>query len=193
MARAGLTAERVTRAAAELADRVGIENVTVSALARGFGVKDASLYSHIKNLRELRARVAVLAAEELADRIGAEMAGRAGRDALAAFAHAYRAYALTHPGRYAATRSPVPPEVAAASTGPRRVNEATYALFRAYGLAEPDLTDAVRLVRSTLHGFVDLERSGGFGHLRDIEASWERTVEALHMLLERWPGGTKEE
>ncbi len=48
MARAGLTPERLTRAAAELADEVGFGNVTVSALARRFGVKDASLYSHVK-------------------------------------------------------------------------------------------------------------------------------------------------
>ncbi len=52
MARAGLTADRVVEAAADLADEVGFENVTLSALARRFGVKDASRDSrHVKNLR----------------------------------------------------------------------------------------------------------------------------------------------
>jgi AcrR family transcriptional regulator len=57
--RAGLNPERVTEAAAELADQVGFDNVTVTALARRFGVADASLYSHVRNVRELRERVAV--------------------------------------------------------------------------------------------------------------------------------------
>ncbi|GAA0852844.1 TetR family transcriptional regulator [Streptosporangium amethystogenes subsp. fukuiense] len=47
MVRAGLTAERLTRAGAELADKVGFDQVTVSALARRFDVKVASLYSHV--------------------------------------------------------------------------------------------------------------------------------------------------
>ncbi len=93
MARAGVTVERLTRAAADLADEVGFENVTVSALARGFGVRDASLYSHVGNVQELKVRVAVLALAELADRVAAALAGRAGKDALVAFADAYRDFA----------------------------------------------------------------------------------------------------
>ncbi len=104
MARAGLTADRVVSAAADLADEVGFENVSLSALARRFGVKDASLYSHVRNLQDLRTRVAFLAGGELIDRIAVAVAGRTGRAALGAFADAYRSYALEHPGRYAATQ-----------------------------------------------------------------------------------------
>lgn len=49
MARVGLSAERLTLAGAELADEVGFEQVTLSALARQFDVKVASLYSHLKS------------------------------------------------------------------------------------------------------------------------------------------------
>lgn len=79
MARVGLTAARLTEAAAQLADEVGLDRLTVSALARQFGVKDASLYSHIKNLRELRVRIALLAAEEMSEKIALAVAGRAAR------------------------------------------------------------------------------------------------------------------
>ncbi|KOU48839.1 TetR/AcrR family transcriptional regulator [Streptomyces sp. WM6378] len=187
MARAGLTAERLTVAGAELADEAGFDGITVSALARRFGVKDASLYSHVKNLRELRQRVALYAAGEFIDSIAAAVAGRAGKDALVAFADAYRAYALAHPGRYAATQHRVDPELLAGSTVMARTADTTYGMLRAYGLTEPDLTDAVRLLRSTFHGYITLEAEGGFGHPRDVQKSWERGVEALHVLLEHWP------
>nr|WP_238846298.1 TetR-like C-terminal domain-containing protein [Nocardia terpenica] len=56
-------------------------------------------------------------AERLTDRVGEALAGRSGKQALVAFADAYRTYAIEHPGRYAAmqrtwtpTRSrPAPP------------------------------------------------------------------------------------
>ncbi|WP_326688340.1 TetR/AcrR family transcriptional regulator [Streptomyces sp. NBC_01795] len=187
MGRAGLTVERIVAAAADLADEVGLDKVTLSALARGFGVKDASLYSHINGLDDLRTRIAVLAAGEMTDRIGAAVVGRAGKDAMIAFAHAYRGYALDHPGRYAAGQLPIDPAVAAESPGHRRSVELTHGMLRAYGLEEPDLTDAGRLLRSTFHGYADLETRAGFGAPRKIDASWERGLEALHLLLEHWP------
>ncbi|MBD2895136.1 hypothetical protein amrb99_40690 [Actinomadura sp. RB99] len=189
MARAGLSAERVTRAAAELADEVGFENVTVSALARRFGVKDASLYSHVKNVQDLRTRVAVLALAELADRAADALAGRAGKDALVAFASAYRAYAKEHPGRYTAARLRLDPETAAASAAGRH-SEMMRAILRGYNLAEPDQTDAVRLLGSVFHGYVSLEEAGGFDHsraARDVDASWHRTLDAVDALLRHWP------
>ncbi|MGW0767222.1 TetR/AcrR family transcriptional regulator [Streptomyces sp. NPDC002676] len=187
MARAGLTADRVVAAAAELADEAGFEKVTLSALARRFGVKDASLYSHVRSLQDLRTRLAFYAGAELIDRIAAAVAGRAGKDALAAYAGAYRAYALEHPGRYAATQIRIDQALVAEAPALRRTAEITYGMLRAYGLAEPDLTDAVRLLRSTFHGYCALESTGGFGAARDVQASWDKAIDALHLALEHWP------
>ncbi|MEU6715674.1 WHG domain-containing protein [Nonomuraea sp. NPDC046802] len=186
MARAGLTADRVTEAAADLADEVGFDNVTVSALARRFGVKDASLYSHVKNLQDLRIRVAILAARELADLLTAATAGRAGKDSLVAFANAWRAFAGTRPGRYQATQMALDPAVIAGSAGHQRIMATTYAHLSGYGLPEPDMTDAIRLLRSTYQGFFGIEASGGFGHARDVDASWAKILDALDSALRQW-------
>ncbi|WP_328874606.1 WHG domain-containing protein [Streptomyces sp. NBC_00287] len=187
MPRAGLTADRITAAAADLADEAGFEKVSLSALARHFGVKDASLYSHVKNLQDLRTRIALLAGEEMIDRIALAVAGRAGKDALTAFANAYREYALDHPGRYAATQIRMDQALVTDSPALRRTAEITYGMLRAYGLEEPDLTDAVRLLRSTFHGYCALESAGAFGVPRDVRRSWDRAIEALHVALEHWP------
>ncbi|MFI7501632.1 TetR/AcrR family transcriptional regulator [Streptomyces sp. NPDC049687] len=189
MARAGLTVERVTIVGAELADEVGLERVTMSQVARRLGVKDASLYTHVRSLEDLRGRIALLAADEKTIRIAEATAGRSGKDALVAFADAWREYAHEYPGRYMATQTPIriDPELAAQASGPRRAVELTYGMLRGYGLAEPDLTDAVRLLRSTFHGFVALEAAGGFAHERAPQDSWVRALDALHTLLAHWP------
>ncbi|WP_086563550.1 TetR/AcrR family transcriptional regulator [Streptomyces africanus] len=188
MPRAGLTPDRLVAAAADLADEAGLDHVTLSALARRFGVKDASLYTHVRNLKDLRTRLALLAGGEMIDRIAAAVEGREpGRDTLGAFAGAYRAYALEHPGRYAATQLAIDQDLLADSPAMRRTADVTYGMLRAYGLEEPDLTDAVRLLRSTFHGYCALESTGAFGAPRDVQASWDRAIDALHVLLQNWP------
>ncbi|MFC9281684.1 TetR/AcrR family transcriptional regulator [Streptomyces collinus] len=183
MVRAGLTPERLTLAGAELADEVGFDQVTVSALARRFDVKVASLYSHLKNSQELKTRIALFALEELADRVADALAGRAGKDALAAFANAYRDYAREHPGRYDAARLRLDPETAAASAGVRHA-QMTRALLRGYHLNEPDQTHAVRMLGSVFHGYVSLELAGGFEHSTpDAQESWAWVVDSLDALL----------
>ncbi|MEI5007299.1 WHG domain-containing protein [Streptomyces sp. PmtA] len=187
MARAGLTTERLVRAGAELADEVGFDQVTVSALARRFDVKAASLYSHLRNSQALKTGIALLALEELADRAAEALAGRSGKDALTAFANVYRDYAREHPGRYDAARFRLDPETAAAGAGGRHA-QMMRAILRGYELAEPDRTHAVRLLGSVFHGYVSLELAGGFSHSApDAQESWSRSLDALDALLRNWP------
>ncbi|CAL9656199.1 hypothetical protein SUDANB178_06763 [Streptomyces sp. enrichment culture] len=187
MARAGLTTQRLVQAGAELADEVGFDQVTVSALARRFDVKVASLYSHLRNSQDLKTRIALLALEEMADRAAEALAGRSGKDALAAFANVCRDYARAHPGRYTAARHPLDDATAAGSAGVR-IAQLNRAILRGYDLAEPDQTHAVRLLGSVFHGYVSLETAGGFAHSApDSEESWARILDALDSLLRNWP------
>ncbi|GAB3924081.1 transcriptional regulator [Microlunatus endophyticus] len=187
MARAGLTGDRLTTAGAELADEIGFDAVTLSALARRFDVKVASLYAHLQGSADLRTRIALLALDELADRTSEAVAGRAGKDALIGYANAYREYAQAHPGRFAAMRFPLDPAVAAASAGPRH-SALARAVLRGYRLPERDQTHAVRLLGSLVAGYTALELGGGFAHSQpSSEESWTRALGALDHLLRNWP------
>jgi AcrR family transcriptional regulator len=192
MPRQGLTSDRVSAAAANLADTVGLSRLTVAAVARHFGVSDAALYVHVRGREALIEQVAVRAAAAFADELALAVAGRAGRQALVGFADAYRSFAVAHPGQYAATQLQLPREVGTRSTGHLRMIELSYAMLRGYGLDEPALTDAMRFVRSTFHGFASLETVDGFGHPRDLDESWRHILDAVHTTLRNWPTGTKE-
>ena len=184
--RAGLTAERLVTAGAELADTDGFEAVTVSAVARHFDVRSASVYSHLASSDDLRTRIALLALAELADEAALALAGRSGKDALTALADVYRDYAHAHPGRYAASQLRLDHETAMASAGPRHSAMARAVLI-GYAVPEPDQTHAVRLIGSVVRGFVDLELGGAFDHSEpDAESSWRRSLEGLDLMLRHW-------
>src|SRR5215218_2977849 len=101
--RAGLNRERVVDEATAVADEVGFDRLSLAAVADRTGVRLPSLYKHIESLDGLRRDVAVRALEELADALAPAVADRTAGERLRAMAAAYRSYARTHPGRYAAT------------------------------------------------------------------------------------------
>lgn len=191
MARVGLTTDRLVHAGAELADEIGFEQVTASELARRFDVKAASLYAHVRSTQDLKTKIALLALDDLADRASDALAGRAGKDALNAFANAYRDYSREHPGRYAASQLRLDPATAAASAGVRHA-QMMRAILRGYDLDGVDQTHAVRLLGSVFHGYSSLEAAGGFSHSApDSQESWTRILDALDTLLRTWPSTSK--
>ena len=78
--RAGLTADEIVRAAAEIADETSFANLTLGLVAERLGVRPPSLYKHVDGLADLQHRVAVLAMTELGEVARDAAAGLAGRD-----------------------------------------------------------------------------------------------------------------
>lgn len=121
--------------------------------------------------------------------VAAALAGVSGRDALAAIGGVWRAYAREHPGRYAATRTPLDAPAAASSAGARHV-ELSRAALRGYRLSEVDQTHAVRLLGALFHGYATLDAAGAFSHTGPgaptSEESWERVLDGLHATLTSW-------
>ena len=187
MGRANLTAPAVIAAAADLADSDGFDAITLSALARHFGVQTASLYSHVRDRSALLHSVHELALGELADRIAEAIGGRAGRDALVALAGAHRDYARRFPGRWTALQRPAAPSTVH-SAGAGRLAALTLAMLRGYRLPETELVHATRLLGATINGFLALEANGSFGHREPAaDVSWQRALEALDTVFRSWP------
>jgi AcrR family transcriptional regulator len=161
--RAGLTPAIVTEAGAALADEVGFAQLSMGLVAERLGVKTPSLYKHVTNQADLVHRIAVQAANELADTIRDATQGRAGSDAFTAGAQAMRAYVKQHPGRYAAGNAARPtgpddPLIAALD----RVLASWAAMVLGYGIDPGQKIHVLRMVRTMLHGFATLEASSGF-------------------------------
>jgi AcrR family transcriptional regulator len=175
MPRAGLAADTVVAAAAAIADSDGLEALTLARLASRLGVQSPSLYAHVDGLPDLRRRLAARGARELAQTLGAAAAGRAGNDALAAVAGAYRDYAREHPGTYAAAQRASDLDPADAAP----VVDVVLAVLRGYGLEGDDAVHAARIVRSGLHGFAALETGEGFGIPLDLDETFARLVAVL--------------
>lgn len=186
MPRAGLSPERVVNEAARLLDEAGPERLTLSELAKRFGVAQPSLYKHVDGLDGLNRLLAVLVLREVGETMRRASTGKAGEDAVSALATAYRAYALAHPGRYAyVVRAPTAGDHALEAAA-AEILSIFDDVFAGYGITGSDAVDAARFVRSALHGFVSLELGGGFGLPHPADTSFHRLVAATNRALNDW-------
>jgi AcrR family transcriptional regulator len=185
---AGLNPTRVVEEAERIADEVGLPRLTLTLLAERLNVRQPSLYKHIDGMPGLQHSLTIRGKKELADILARAAVGRARGDAVVAIAHAYRGWALEHPGRYAAAQpAPTPGDVddEAASTA---VVGVLVDVLAGYGLSGDDVIDAIRFVRATLHGFVTLAAptAGAFALPADIDRSFDRLVQAVVNALAAW-------
>ncbi len=184
MPRAGLNEERVVAQAEQLVDEIGVQQLSLAALAARLGVRQPSLYKHIHSIGGVQRSIAVRAKIELADALRRRVVGRSGPDALRALCAEYRAWALAHPGRYAATvRAPSAEDDDDLAASAAAVEVVTQVLA-AYRLSDVGAIDATRTIRAALHGFVMLEADHGFGLPQDVSTSFDHLVDSLMVALE---------
>lgn len=195
MARAGLSRDAVVDAAVAVIDaggRTGFDTLTLAAVAARTGVAVPSLYKHVGGLDDLRRGVALVSVHELTRRIAAEAMGRSGPEALRAVARGIRSFAAECPARYqAAQLAADPSDPADAELGAAGLEAVTVlaTVLRGFGLPESRTVDAVRLLRSCVHGFVVLEQGGGFGLPESLDESFEVVVDTAILGIERLAAG----
>lgn len=174
MPRAGLDEAAVLAAAAELADKDGLENFGLAKLAKELGIKTPSLYNHIDGLAGLRKKLTLHGLESMAEKLTKAAAGRSKDEAVKAIAKAYVKFAREHPGLYEAAQRPPHWEDENIKRAAANVVDPLLEVFKVYGLEnERDAIHAVRGFRSLLHGFASLEQMGGFGMPVDLDESFQ--------------------
>ncbi|MFF3255927.1 WHG domain-containing protein [Actinacidiphila glaucinigra] len=164
MPRAGLDRATVIAAASELADEVGFAGLTMGVLAERVGVRTPSLYKHVDSLDAFQRGVGPPCRPRHRRRPdpGRRRPVRSGPDAVRAIAETYRKWALDHPGRYASSiRAPRPRRRGIPGRDLRSGAEPVRRGRRPRTDRQRAI-DAVRALRTVIHGFVGLESNDAF-------------------------------
>lgn len=179
----------LVRVAADVADRDGWADLTLSQVAREVDRHVTSLYAHVAGLDDLRREVTLLALGELSDAVWRAALGHVHDEALESIATVLRRYCEQHPGRTAAimrTSHAGDPDLVRAA---ERLAEPTRATLRSFGLDERQVVHAHRVFSATVTGFVQAERNGLYasgGADETFRAALDVFVVALGS--GRWPG-----
>ena len=178
----------IVRVAADIADRDGWPNLTLSQVAKAVNRHVTSLYAHVGSLDALRREVALLALEELADEVWKAGLGRSGEDALAAIAAVERAYSRNHPGRSTAMFTFSRCDDDELRARGLRLAEPVRATFRSFGLDDEQVALAHSVFSSALRGLVLAEITDTFA-FHDLDRTHEQLIRLFVVALSAgtWP------
>lgn len=186
MPRAGLTRDRVADEALTMVDEVGLAQLTLAGLAQRLGVRQPSLYKHIGSIADLRRDVSVRSVRLLGTALARAAVGRSGADSIRSMATTYRQWALAHPAWYEASQAKPSAGDTSHADDMLEVIATIAAVLTAYELEGDDSIDAIRALRSMLHGFVTFEAQGTFELTADIDRSFERMIDGYVVALAQW-------
>lgn len=186
-----LNHEVVVNGAVELVNERGPDALSLAEVAARFHVRAPSLYNHVQGLNGLRRDLALFGLRTLTEQLQTACTGLSGREALAALAATYRAFAQANPGLYPFTLRAVEASDEELYRAGEQLLSLLLAALRGYKLEGEQALHAARAVRSALHGFVSLEGSGGFGKPLDLDESYAALVEMLDQGLARWGEPTR--
>lgn len=179
MPRAGLDKETVVMAAAELANDVGFENVSLKLLAERLGVRSPSLYNHVSGLDELKREVMLYGWHSISIEIINAVGNSGGYDAIRAMCRAFYRFASDNKGVFNAM-------LWYNQYADERTLEATkslfsvmYGLFTQVNIPRWKAEHIIRTFRSFLEGFSLLVNNRSFGHSASIDESFEMSLNIL--------------
>jgi AcrR family transcriptional regulator len=193
--------QEILDAAVDLADELGLEAVSMRALAERTGVTPMALYSHVGSKAELLDGMVgrLLAQLRLPESAGAAMPGGPGpapdapgpdwRERLRTLGHSARTLVHRHPWASALlfSRPAVAPDAV-------RVVDQINAMLRDAGVPSPEVPRLERLVGTVILGFAASEAGGRFGAAEpgcpvDWDAEFEADLDDVLRLVEMTASG----
>lgn len=179
MARAGLDKETIIKRAAQLANEIGVENITLKVLAHDLKVQPPSLYNHIKGLDDLRKELVIYGWNHMADKILNAVVGISGYTALEALCRAFYQYAVENPGVFNAMlwHSTLLNNELLDSTS--KIFSIVYKVTLPLNIPKDTCNHLIRVFHGALEGFALLANNDAFGNRSSINDSFELLLQVL--------------
>lgn len=174
-----LVAERVISVAADLADREGLDAVTLTRVAKELGVRQPALYRHVASYQDLIRSLSLRGRQVLAETLASAAIGVAGDDAVAAIGHAWRSVVRSRPGIYAATDRYPCADDDELEAAVERIVEVIAMALSSFDLDAENRVHAARTLRSAFHGFSHIEMCDGHPLSTDVDDTFDHMIELL--------------
>lgn len=179
MARAGLDKNIVVKKAAQLANEIGFEAITMKILADSLNVQPPSLYNHVKGLDDLQNELMLYGWRNMEERMLRAAAGVSGYDAWEAICRAFYKYATENPGVFSAMLWYNKYKSDAARDVTEGVFSVCFKITSSLHISEENCNHLIRTFRAFLEGFSLLVNNKAFGHQLEVEKSFDLSLKVL--------------
>jgi len=169
----------IIQTAATLANKDGLDKVTLKELAQLLDIRPPSLYNHIQGLGQLRTSLMLYGWTQLGNAVAMSKVGKSGDDAVRAMCYTYREYATANPGVFEAMMWYNQSASQEASQVSEELIKLIGLILSSYNLNKDEEIHASRMFRSFLQGFCSITNNNGFADPVLITGSFDFSVEIL--------------
>ena len=178
--KAGLNKKIIIDVAMSLADKQGLSEVTIKALAMELGVKPPALYKHLRGgIDELYQEMTLCGWQSLDNDIARSAVGKSKDEAIIAICYAFRNYSLAHPGVFEVMQWHNSYTTALNKESTQGIIASLYQVLDAYHMNPDEKLHILRLLRGFVQGYAAIEMHGGFGDPISTSDSFDYALRVL--------------
>jgi AcrR family transcriptional regulator len=173
-----VTDELIVQTAGRIADRDGLENLSLKEVAEKLEIRSPSLIFHVKSLKGLKNLLGKYTTRLLVAELMEAGFGKSGFDAITALGDVAAKFAFAHPGMYESIQWMNIYYVSADEEEPdyfefQQITDLFFRLFEGSSLKKVEVSHIIRGFRCLLHGFATIAGHRGFGHPSDAAESFD--------------------
>jgi len=183
MPRQGLTQDIILNKTVQLINEQGYQKLSFVLLAKLLDVKPPAMFKHFKNMDQLKESLTLVSVKMLKQKLQDAATGRAGEEALSSICHAYRDFAKANRGLYQAMQPSYFGRNKEIEQAAIQLMSIIINVLKGFDVAEEHYIHLLRVIRSSLHGFVVLELEYGFGMTANIDISFEHQINAIIFMI----------
>ena len=169
----------IIEVSAMLANKVGLDNLSLKMIASQLGIKSPSLYNHFSSLSDIREKIMIYGWMSVGSKMIESIVGVVGYDSIRNMCYAFYDYVSNNKGIFSAMLwyNMYDNEVSLEAT--KKLHEVIFKIVEPLNISKKNVKHCIRLMRSFLEGFALLEDNDAFGDSLSIKESFDLSIDIL--------------
>ncbi len=171
--------ELIIETSACIANRVGLDNLSLKIIAEELNIKSPSLYNHIKSLDEIKQKLMIYGWKQMEEKMLDSAVGVSGYEALKNMCYAFYDYAVNNKGVFTAMLWYNKYDSSQKEKATTKLFNMLFKVMRPLNISDDNINHIVRTLRGFLEGFSLLVNNNAFGNPISIKESFDLSLEII--------------
>ena len=179
MSKNNISDRLIIETSAVLANKWGLDNLSLKSIADELNIKSPSLYNHIDSLEDIKERLMVYGWKQIETEMIDSAIGTTGYEALKNMCYAFYAYATNNKGVFTAMLWYNKYETEEKKNITLRLFNMLFKVMKSLNISDDNIKHTIRTLRSFLEGFSLLVNNHAFGNPISIKESFDLSLEII--------------
>lgn len=171
--------ESIIETSALIANKIGLENLSLKIIADELNVKSPSLYNHISSLDDVKNKLMVYGWKQLENKMIDSAVGVTGYEALNNMSNVFYDYATNNTGVFMAMLWYNKYDSIEKDNATKRLFNILFKIMKTLNISDDNINHIIRTLRGFLEGFCLLVNNNAFGNPISIKESFDLSLKII--------------